>query len=380
MGYKGKNWGTELSTFTDATTGVEITKLTSYKAHHHHLYFTNPGWFDNASKIVISGERENVANLFSLCLQSGEIIQLTDLNPIAGKEFNLLNTCLNHVLDEVCYWYNGSLWATSLKTYEMRRLWTLPPKQNLGMPNVTSDGKFILFCMTEDATDRLNLNLDYGYVGFDEYFALKPLSQIVRIPTDGSGDADILLSQNVWLSHLNTSPTMPNHITFCHEGPWHKIENRIWAMDISSGKFQPLRQRRSPDEIIGHEYWFACGTRIGYHGHLDSKNFLGSMKFDGTDIVEGEFPNDTVHVHSNNRDLAVGDGKHDVLLWKWNATGYDNPRILCRHSSSMHIQATHVHPRISPCGSYVIYVSDANGYGAPYIAKLPADVASLPFA
>ena len=34
---------------------------------------------------------------------------------------------------------------------------------------------------------------------------------------------------NDWLGHLQFSPTDPNLLMFCHEGPWHKVD-RIWTI------------------------------------------------------------------------------------------------------------------------------------------------------
>lgn len=43
----------------------------------------------------------------------------------------------------------------------------------------------------------------------------------------------------------------------------------------------------------------------------------------------------------------------------------------------MHIQQTHVHPRFSPDGSYVIFTSDVSGYGKVYKVDVP-EFDSLP--
>ena len=385
---KGYNWGIEWTKSTDSITGVEITKLVNYKGHSHHFYFTNPGWYDDDNKVVIGGDRNNTTNLFSVDLISGEITQLTDLKEIPGSGVYFQCSCINNILNEVNYWYDNKLWALSLETLEERLLWTLPQKQKAGMSNVTSDGKYVIFNMTEDYSDKIYTELNHGYIGFEEVWAYGPLCQIVRVPTDGSGKADILHSGNVWMGHLNTSPTQPTHLTFCHEGPWDKVDNRIWAMDTATGKIWPLRERRGPGESIGHEYWYADGLRVGYHGNYQGKNFLGSVKFDGTDIIEGDFPQHTWHVHSNDHTLAVGDGNNkgtwnaagSVLLWLWNGKSYDAPRLLCKHRCSMHTQETHVHPCISPDNTYILYTSDRSGYGSPYIAKLPEDLSKLPFA
>ncbi|MDR0730975.1 MAG: oligogalacturonate lyase family protein [Treponema sp.] len=378
---KGHKWGVEWSKDTDSRTGVEVIRLSHYKGHCNHIYFTNPGWYDGGKKLLIGGDRENYTNFFGVDLESGEITQLTDYE--SQDDIDTDCVCINQVTGEASYWYDHKLWALSLSTLETRPLFTLPENQIPEMVNATADGKYLIFSISEDLSDKIQkIDMAHGYIGFRESWELKPFSQIVRVPTDGCGKADIIHSGNVWLGHLNTSPVYPDHLTFCHEGPWDLVDQRIWALDTGTGKIWPLRERRGEGEGIGHEYWYADGRRIGYHGFYQGKSFLGSVKFDGTDIVEGNFPQHTTHVHSNDHSLVVGDGTAggNVLLWIWNGTGYDRPRILCEHRCSMHIQPTHVHPRFSPDGSYVIFTSDKTGYGSPYLARLPKDISSLPLA
>ncbi|MDR0451010.1 MAG: oligogalacturonate lyase family protein [Treponema sp.] len=378
---KGSKWGIEWTRETDPLSGVEVTRLSHYKGHCHHLYFTNPGWYQGGKKVLMGGDRENCTNLFGVDLENGEITQLTGHDSREGTDFD--HACVNQVTNEVSYWYGRKLWALNLETLETRPLYTIPEKQNIGMVNATADGKYVIFCMSEDLSDRIpNIDMMHGYVGFRETWELRPFCQIVRVPADGSGKADVIHSGKVWMGHLNTSSAHPTHLTFCHEGPWELVDHRIWAMDTDSGKVWPLRERRGEGERIGHEYWYADGERVGYHGFYQGKNFLGSVKFDGSGIVEGEFPQHTTHVHSNDQLLAVGDGAvgGSIQLWRWNGKGYDPPRILCEHRCSMHIQVNHVHPRLSPDGSYVLFTSDKTGYGSPYTAFLPKDVSSLPFA
>jgi oligogalacturonide lyase len=379
---KGYNWGMEWSKDTDPLTGVEVVRLSSYKGHCNHLYFTNPGWYDGGKKLLVGGDRENCTNFFGIDLENGEITQLTAYdNSREGIDTDCV--CINQVTNEASYWYDNKLWALSLSTLETRTLFTLPEKQIPDMVNVTADGNYLVFTISEDLSDKIQkIDMGHGYIGFRESWELKPFSQIIRVPADGSAKADVIHSGNVWLGHLNTSPRYPDHLTFCHEGPWELVDQRIWAMDIRTGTIRPLRERRAEGEGIGHEYWYADGERIGYHGFYRGKSFLGSVKFDGTGAVEGEFPQRTTHVHSNDHTLAVGDGTPggNILLWVWNGKGYDKPRILCEHHCSMHSQVTHVHPRFSPDGTYVLFTSDKTGYGSPYIVRLPGDIGSLPLA
>ena len=75
--------------------------------------------------------------------------------------------------------------------------------------------------------------------------------------------------------------------------------------------------------------------------------------------------------------LIVGDGGGVIRVWKWEDGRYQLPRILCRHGSSMHIQQTHPHPRISPDGTYVVFSSDRSGYGNVYTVPV-VEFESLP--
>ena len=74
---KGKVWKPEWREFSDPVTGVKVKQLTDYKGHSHHIYFTNRGWYHGGRKLLIASDRENETNLFSIDLETGELVQLT---------------------------------------------------------------------------------------------------------------------------------------------------------------------------------------------------------------------------------------------------------------------------------------------------------------
>ena len=93
---KGERFPAEWRSFTDDQTGVAVRQLTSYKGHSHHLYFTNPGWYDGGRKLVFGSDRGNRTNLFGLDLASGAITQLTDLDqPPPPAETSFLFASVN---------------------------------------------------------------------------------------------------------------------------------------------------------------------------------------------------------------------------------------------------------------------------------------------
>ena len=84
----------EWKRYPDPVSGVQITQLTNYKAHSHHLYFTNPGWYAGGSKLLIGSDRGNRTNLWGVDLADGSLMQLTDL-PELTREPTLLDTSKN---------------------------------------------------------------------------------------------------------------------------------------------------------------------------------------------------------------------------------------------------------------------------------------------
>lgn len=66
-----------------------------------------------------------------------------------------------------------------------------------------------------------------------------------------------------WLGHLQFSPTDPNLLMFCHEGPWQKVD-RIWTIRSDGSDLKLIHQRTMAMEIAGHEFWSADGKTIWY--------------------------------------------------------------------------------------------------------------------
>jgi oligogalacturonide lyase len=66
-----------------------------------------------------------------------------------------------------------------------------------------------------------------------------------------------------WLNHLQFSPTDPDLLMFCHEGPWHKVD-RIWTIRTDGWDLKLIHQRTMAMEIAGHEFWSADGKTIWY--------------------------------------------------------------------------------------------------------------------
>lgn len=382
---KGETFPSESRTFQDPDTGAQIRQLTDHRAHSHHLYFTNPGWYDGGRRLLFGSDRRNGVNLYSVELPTGELTQMTDLPDAGEQKSNLFHSVsLNPVCREAYFWHDSTLRAIDLDTLEERPLYTVPEGFTAGgETDVTADGAHVVVRCGEDLTGRFRMDLGNGYVGFQEYWQATPLSRIVRISVEDA-DAEVVHEEQAWVGHVNASPKHPHLLTFCHEGPWDKVDQRIWLLDLSDGTVSKLRP--TPDEAhVGHEYWLADGEHIGYHGWWSadrSDPFHGTMHYTGTDQVEAAVDRRCMHFHSWGRDLVVGDGtgrSPQLTLWRRRGGKLEGPRLLHRHRGSFHTQAVHVHPTFSPDGAGILFTADPQGYGNVYLADIPA-FESLPAA
>lgn len=78
-----------------------------------------------------------------------------------------------------------------------------------------------------------------------------------------TGERRAVVRSTDWLNHLLFSPSNPNQLMFCHEGPWHKVD-RIWLVDVRGGDPVRVHTRTMNMEIAGHEFWAPDGKTIWY--------------------------------------------------------------------------------------------------------------------
>lgn len=371
----GSRWEPELKVYEDPVSGATVHQLTDYKGHSSHFYFTYPCWYDGGQKIVFFSDRENRDNLFGVDLKTGLITQLTDLDPQRGHVGGLSK---NPVREEVYFYQGDTLMALDLTSLDVRPLYTRPDGYVGGSASPTGDGEYICAGHYEDLSDEFEVDLGHGYVGFREYWEAHPHSMIVKIPIDG-GSSEVVFEEDYWVGHINASPKLPDIITFCHEGPWDRVENRIWGLNLDTDETWQIRPNDA-DEAIGHEYWMQDGEHVGYHGRTPDGPVYGAIRYDNTDQTEAPFDYHCWHFHSYMLDLVVGDGDRDdpyLLLWRFEDGEFVGPKVLAWHRGSFHTQRVHVHPCFNAEGTQIVYTADPQGYGQVFAVDVP-DFDSLP--
>lgn len=132
----------EIVRYADRRTGAEITRLTGFRAHSNHLYFTNNPFYDGAGRMVFESDRENALNYYSADLETGEIERLTDLpQPPYPGEYPLHEGFVDGVKGNLCFFYANVLYRLSLKSRELAPIYRLPEGFFHHILSVSPDGE-----------------------------------------------------------------------------------------------------------------------------------------------------------------------------------------------------------------------------------------------
>jgi oligogalacturonide lyase len=377
--------------YHDKYSGCKVTRLTDYMGHSNHLYFTDPCWANDGRSFVFTSDRGNHSNLFRYDLDTYTVTQLTDLKGKSIENERVFDHrpagAYSIVNQKHYYWWQNALYELDIDTCEERVVYQAPPDKVLGIHGITSaDGRYVCNMM-RDKIDPTEPALEYPYSYFPHLFPGKPLTQVIRVEI-ATGHMEVIHEDRRFMTHVNLSPTNPDILTFCHEGPWHLVEQRIWGLNIQTGETWKIRPQDDGQFAIGHEYWLSDGEHIGYHGRRrdgQGDHVFGYCKWDNSDAVEVRFPFHSWHFASNDYQLIVGDGtgvsqtakQPFIQLFKWDGEDYIGPKILAIHRSTFNGQQAHCHPRFTPDGKHILYTSDVTGYANIYIVKIE-DFETLP--
>lgn len=78
-----------------------------------------------------------------------------------------------------------------------------------------------------------------------------------------TGERRVIHKTNEWIGHTQFSPTDPQRLIFCHEGPWHRVD-RMWTMKVDGSDLRKTHQRTMNFEIFGHEWFSPDGSQVHY--------------------------------------------------------------------------------------------------------------------
>ena len=396
----GDTWRSEIREFRDEKTGRPVRQLTS-TGNNVHLYFTENSFDSEKNEIIFLSDRAAGEdklpherphyNLFRMNLDSGEIMQITDEpdaahgDTHAGPVGSVTKTSDSQI---VVYRTGNRIKKLDTITGQCTTLYEETGKYNLGAPSIAANRRYIAFTRNEDVQVADGPN----YTGFKDRYYLVKDGRITLAYLDGSGWFDVMKDTHQ-VGHFQFCPTDPTIGSYCHEGPWNLVTQRIWLLDFISREAKPCFRQDERDSI-GHEFWTVDGHIFfdnrgpGHDGTITSDRtqavatdvavkqqedfvpFVGIADRFGKVVKCIDMPFYCNHYHSNpETTYLVGDDVDDLVLIDITQQ-QPNLEVLVNHKTSWHTQSAHCHPTWSWDGKRILYASDFGGKVNLYLLDL----------
>ena len=242
----------------DAKTGHRVIRL-SPDAGAGSLYFHQNALTPEGDKVILRGRQGTlVVDISKLGLEQPKPELLTSAPPITTA----WRTREAYYVDRA----NGSLMAVHLDTRANRLVTRIPAQARGGQWAVNCDETLLVGIGADPDGKTVPRTPPPGDPGTGGSL-LGPWSAgtpkmlfTVNIKT---GEFKVLHRENDWTNHLQCSPTDPQQILFCHEGPWHWVD-RTWTIRADGGPARLLHERTMNMEIEGHEFFSKDGRMVWY--------------------------------------------------------------------------------------------------------------------
>jgi oligogalacturonide lyase len=366
------------SEWTDPSTGYRIMRLTRRPGPNMSFYFhINPfvsGRGDEGDLMVFYGDTSEGMQLFCLNLKTLETRQLTH------QPGRIRGEIVSQKLREAFYQNRNKIYAVNIDTGKERDVATLPAGSFGGVSTINAEGALLAGTFSRgrrEILEKFPRRRDY----FDRIFDAKLPSQLFTIDL-ASGKVTEVHEEVAWLNHLQFSPTDPNLLMYCHEGPWHKL-HRIWLIDASTRKIRKIHERTVDREIAGHEFWAPDGKSIWFDLQIPRGEifFLAGYNLASESETRYSLARDEWSVHYNlspDQKLFCGDGgdrnsvahaENGKWIYLFEPEG-DKLRATRLVNMEKHDYDLEPNVHFSPDGRWIIFRSNMHGEAQIYAVVL----------
>ncbi len=239
------------SEWVEPATGHKVIRL-SREPGTASLYFHQNAYSADGRKLLVTSP----GGLSTIHLQTREIALV-----VTGRVGVLVT---GRKSGQIYYTRGGSIYATDLDTRATREVAKIPGGSARGNITVNADETLIVGIGVDPDGKAVPRTPPPGRGEArleGRWAAGTPMTlYVVNIKT---GEVKVIHRENDWTNHLQCSPTDPDSILFCHEGPWHYVD-RIWTIRANGSGLQLMHKRTMEMEIAGHEFFSNDGRTLWY--------------------------------------------------------------------------------------------------------------------
>lgn len=364
--------------WTDKDTGHRIIHLTSREGDNRSFYFHNNPFLPATEKVndkmVFYGKTGNDMQLFSVDLKTGQADQTTFKKGVTGE-------IVAPKSRKVFYQCRDSVFATDVETHETGLIYVFPDTLLGHITTLNADET--LLAGTISTPEEAEIFRQYPEKGdyFNRVYEAK-LQRSLFIINISEGKLKKIHTENAWLNHVQFSPTIPNMLMFCHEGPWHKVD-RIWTIDVTGGQPSLMHKRIMEREIAGHEFFSRDGKLIWFDLQMPRGEtfFLAGKNITSGEEIRYAVDRNEWSIHFNispDQKLFAGDGgdpgqvaKAEDGMWIY-LFKPEGDSIISEKLVNMKHHNYKLEPNVhfAPDGKWIIFRANFEGHSDIYAVEI----------
>ncbi|TGD80748.1 oligogalacturonate lyase family protein [Hymenobacter wooponensis] len=367
------------SEWIDQDTGHRVVRLTPMDGNNNSFYFHNRPFLaasgGNGERMVFYHSDAQGKQLRTIDLKTRQVVPLTRYFKQVGGEI------VAPKRREVFYQTGDSVYATHVDTRKTRLVYVFPQDFRASITTLNADETQLGGAWSSDAEKEISRQYPEKKDYFRRIYDSKLPRTLFTVSAQG-GKLTKLFTDTAWLNHVQFSPTDPNLLMFCHEGPWELVD-RIWTIDTKSKKVTKVHQRTMDREIFGHEWFAPDGKTIWFDHQLPR----GATFFvTGTDLKSGkekkcELSRDEWSVHytiSPDQKVFAGDGGYPssvahspngqwIYLFRPDGDKFQAEKLVNLAKHNYHLEPN-VH--FSPDGKWLIFRANFEGENQVYAVEI----------
>lgn len=284
----------------DPQTGHRVVRLSTEPGSQSLYFHQNP--FSSDGRKMVFTRRDGI---YAVDLHSREVERVVE-----GRVQVLVT---GRKSGDVYYIRSGAVHAANLATHESRLVADLPEQYRGGNVTVNADETLVV-AIGRDPEGQAEPRTppDGRFEGrLIPNWASGALRLLYTIDV-ASGAVNVIHRSHDWLNHLQCSPTDPQQIMFCHEGPWHFVD-RVWLIRTDGTALSAVHPRTMDMEIAGHEFFGPDGRSVWYDLQTPRSMVFWLARYDLETRARTWYHVDRAHwsVHYNispDGKLLAGDG------------------------------------------------------------------------
>jgi oligogalacturonide lyase len=374
----------------DRDTRHRVIRLTGPEGDHRSFYFHNnpfiPSGGEGGDLMVYYGspvEQGNDRNfttrrnrqLFTLDLETGFSKQVTShpgriSGEIVGKRRK-----------ELFYQSGDSVFSAHVQNGETRLVFVFPDSVRGGVTTLNADETLLGGVYSDPEKYEVLRQFPEKGDFFTRIFEAKIPHTLFTIDI-GSGTLEPLFTDTAWLNHVQFSPTDPDLLMFCHEGPWHLLD-RIWTIRLDTREVKLMHHRTVHREIAGHEFFSPDGATIWFDLQIPRGEtfYLAGLDLQSGKETRYALERDAWSIHFNispDLKLFAGDGGDStqvarakdgqwIYLFRPEGDSLQPERLV---NMKHHDYTTEPNVHFTPDGAWVLFRANFEGSTQVYAVEI----------